>query len=249
MSGLRRSVLITLATALAGGLLASLAVVLVLWTGVKTNIFNELVRSLGRRWSNTLIITVVSAAACLAAAAPEGLRFRSFRRWLLVAAVALVGAAVAGIIAALRGESRELGFVAGTIGFGAGYGLGLGIARKSWLAMVAGVLIGQVAGLAAIRATFVVQSLTGGSFDDDPDGIASFFLVVAITIFPIAVAMECVDYYLARQAETEGADSGPPPEAAGALGTADGDSPPAPGAPGGPDAPGGPGGPTPGGET
>jgi len=141
----------------------------------------------------------------------------------LISGTAFVGAAVAGMIVFLGGEDVNTGFIAGTIGFAAGWGLGAGIARKSWLAMIIGVLVGQLAGLVGGQVMVMVGIFVGDC------RFGGFFWTVfpgaAISLLPLAAVMELVDRHLARRAEAAGAagaDSVPPspPEAAGAPGTA-----------------------------
>ncbi len=204
---------------LGGALIAALAVAAAIWFIGKLDIVTWLENLLGPRGVDPPLIVAVSIIGCLAAAAPEGLRRRSFRSWLLISVASFAGAAVAGMIVFIGGENAETGMVAGVIGFAAGWGLGAGIVRKSWLAMLVGVLVGQIAGLAG------GQVMTGIVKDSQHYGntFIEFFRMVfpaaAISLLPLAAAMEFVDYYLARKAKTAGADSVSSPETAGAPGT------------------------------
>ncbi len=162
------------------------------------------------RPSPMAVVTLLSLLGCLFLAVPEGLLGRSFRRWLIIAGTAFAGAVTAGSIATLAGEEGEACIVAGALGAGAGYGLGAGIVRKAWLAMIVGLLVGQIGGLIGGQV-FVLELLEEASAWKSP------FFCAVIILLSVAIAMELVDIYLKRRNAGEaedrgaGAPSGDPP--------------------------------------
>jgi hypothetical protein len=204
MPAVARVLCISVGAPLAG----SLAGATFVWLSKSTDLFDIIRHLLGETTAKLILILLVALIVCLGLAAPEGLLYRSISRWLVIAGTVCAGAAVAGIIVFLNQEDERIGMVAGAIGCGAGYGLGAGIARKAWLAMIVGLLVGQLAGLGGGEA-FV--AFTGGR------ATGSFFWACLVCLgpilLPVTVALELVDVYLRRQ----GAGAPPAPVGGGAV--------------------------------
>ncbi len=198
---------------LGGALFAATAVAAAVWFIEEFDIDEWLKNLLGPRGDDPPLIVAVSIIGCLAAAAPEGLRLRSFRSGLVISAASFAGAAVAGMIVFISGENIDTGFIAGTIGFAAGWGLGAGIARKSWLAMLVGVLVGQVAGLAGGQVMLMIVKYPYQHSNTFIGFFQTVFPGAVISLLPLATAMVILDRHLARQTKTANVESVPPPSA------------------------------------
>jgi len=191
-------------------------------------LFEWLRHLLGLEGANVAYAVLFSLPGCLTLAVPEGVRRRSLRAWLVIAGTCYLGAVAAGIIVVLGPSENPMTVIqAWVIGCAAGYGLGAGIARRAWIAMIVGLLVGQLGGLAGSQAGFYL-------WDPLPYGYRRGFgvaLVGAATILlVVSVAMELVDLYLKRKdaeapAPAPGSDvseRSDGPDSGGAAGAASG---------------------------